>query len=1123
MNKEITSEKKYRHILKKNIPSLNKRESSIERKNLKIKKRIDSIKRLINNNTGLHLEHSNIKSSSNILISPCEKKTDSKKVILKNKKSNNKYSNKVLSIKNENSIKEKENNYKNINIILENKEKAKTFNRQGSNQKIKISNNNLKGNYSNKLYKNQKNSLLRVKSGAFKLNKKKLLCENKPINNTNNNINSNIKNDNRFILSHTEKTPVSDKRNTDNLILNKNKEEKNEINETNHHIHIKNQKNEKIFNKHNEKNIESKKNLNNNFSHTCYLNINDIKKIKLEENYKNEFFTSKPMKKNISPISIINNNVCYDINNIMKNMNKNNILEIINKRKNIDINLDYHQINSKNKKNSLNNTTSKVKLKSCGLMTNIEMDKNKEYLHLTENNSNMQSKSKSKIKYNNSLKHLSDNKNKNIILNHNNSNLPSFIRKCGSVNENKNTNFDKNKINKIFLNNFTEENKIYNSNKSIEPYVSQFDKTININDRYNQNENIINNDNTNSSTKTKNEQKNTNVESSFTTLNFINSNIDENNNNEPRNDFVHGLNNYNFMSNSNNNNEGINNINILYNNTISNSDYKNKDYKNTKIINNNGELKSNLNTIKKVNIPSISIINDIKNGSNNLLTNNNFSDCNTGNTSNNNNQNNINEKKMKENVETKNNNNDNIDKNLINKYENELTNKKTIKNDDNDNDNFNEYENKEKNKKDILKNKILNKKQIEDKDLSLDKSTSLRMFPIVHEDFIDKEDEVIKLLNFQSPRESSNDEESEIIFQNSDYSKEIPLLINNDYWKYNNLVNNKSTYQNLYNSNNNYNSLNLPNLNINVDNVGLKDTSIISNIGIKGCKSITQAGKERIGRRKKNQDFYIIEKNINNILGFNLFGILDGHGVNGHMASQFASKLLIKKFTNIASKFNDTESVYNYLKKSDFQNIIDIFLEIDKQIMDQKGFDITLSGTTCCLVIQLYEHIICSNIGDSRAILIFDDKKIFELSHDSKPEVPEETKRINLMGGIVDQVENGKGEKTGPYRVYIKDMDQPGLAMSRSFGDKKAKFCGVIPYPDIIEYNLNNDSKYMVICSDGVWEFLSNEEVMEIGNKYYGQNNINEFCSQLLKKSTEMWESEENYIDDITIVTVFFN
>jgi serine/threonine protein phosphatase PrpC len=305
----------------------------------------------------------------------------------------------------------------------------------------------------------------------------------------------------------------------------------------------------------------------------------------------------------------------------------------------------------------------------------------------------------------------------------------------------------------------------------------------------------------------------------------------------------------------------------------------------------------------------------------------------------------------------------------------------------------------------------------------------------------------------------------------------------------------------------------------------MKDTSIMSNYGIKCCKSITQAGKERTGHRKKNQDNYIIEKNLNNILGFNLFAILDGHGDNGHLVSQLASKYLIKKFTNITNRFIDTdiEVIYEFFKKSDFQKIIDIFLEIDKEIIGQKKFDINLSGTTCVLVIQLGNHLICSNIGDSRAILIYDEDKIFELSHDSKPNVPEEKKRINMMGGVVDQVKDEDGEKTGPYRVYIKDKDQPGLAMSRSFGDKKAKSCGVIPYPDIIEFNLfNNDSKYMVLCSDGVWEFISNEEVMEIGNKYYNKNNINDFCNELLKKSTEIWENEENYMDYITIIVVFF-
>ena len=53
----------------------------------------------------------------------------------------------------------------------------------------------------------------------------------------------------------------------------------------------------------------------------------------------------------------------------------------------------------------------------------------------------------------------------------------------------------------------------------------------------------------------------------------------------------------------------------------------------------------------------------------------------------------------------------------------------------------------------------------------------------------------------------------------------------------------------------------------------------------------------------------------------------------------------------------------------------------------------------------------------------------------------------------------------------------------------------------------------MVLCSDGVWEFISNEEVMEIGNKYFYQNDINEFCTQLLKRSTEIWENEENYME----------
>ena len=149
-----------------------------------------------------------------------------------------------------------------------------------------------------------------------------------------------------------------------------------------------------------------------------------------------------------------------------------------------------------------------------------------------------------------------------------------------------------------------------------------------------------------------------------------------------------------------------------------------------------------------------------------------------------------------------------------------------------------------------------------------------------------------------------------------------------------------------------------------------------SNYNLRMCKSITQSGRERSGHRKKNQDNYIIEKNLNNIMGFNLFAILDGHGVNGHYASEFASKYIIKKFLEISQCFQDTDTLYNELIESEHQKIIDIFLETDKQIIEQKRFDISLSGTTCVLVIQIGDHIICANIGDSRAILIYDEDKI---------------------------------------------------------------------------------------------------------------------------------------------------
>ena len=61
-----------------------------------------------------------------------------------------------------------------------------------------------------------------------------------------------------------------------------------------------------------------------------------------------------------------------------------------------------------------------------------------------------------------------------------------------------------------------------------------------------------------------------------------------------------------------------------------------------------------------------------------------------------------------------------------------------------------------------------------------------------------------------------------------------------------------------------------------------------------------------------------------------------------------------------------------------------------------------------------------------------------------------------------------------------------------------------------------------MIASDGIWEFLSNEKIMNIGNKYYEMNDPDNFCQDLINISTELWEHNSKNIDDITLIVIFF-
>ena len=292
---------------------------------------------------------------------------------------------------------------------------------------------------------------------------------------------------------------------------------------------------------------------------------------------------------------------------------------------------------------------------------------------------------------------------------------------------------------------------------------------------------------------------------------------------------------------------------------------------------------------------------------------------------------------------------------------------------------------------------------------------------------------------------------------------------------------------------------------------------------VKNVGSQSQAGKGEDGFTKVNQDSFLVLQNEYNLKDFNIFSVMDGHGVNGHLVSRFVTKYFTSFFKNnkkMNSSNEDENAIFYRLKKNDYDILKRAFRHAERDIGKNSDIDANFSGTTCVMVFQIGEKLICANVGDSRAIMV-KGNKIIPLSIDQKPDDPEESKRIIENGGEISQFEED-GEKSGPFRVWKKGEVYPGIAMSRSIGDLIASTLGVIPEPKFIEDTIDKDTKFIVVASDGVWEFLDNNAVKDIVMPYYEKNDPNGACKELIKKSTEWWNQEDIVVDDITVVIAFF-
>jgi len=245
---------------------------------------------------------------------------------------------------------------------------------------------------------------------------------------------------------------------------------------------------------------------------------------------------------------------------------------------------------------------------------------------------------------------------------------------------------------------------------------------------------------------------------------------------------------------------------------------------------------------------------------------------------------------------------------------------------------------------------------------------------------------------------------------------------------------------------------------------------------------------------------------------FTVFGVADGHGLNGHWASHWTTRFIVGL---VLREISSTGSL-----PSD-ERITKLFATAHDSLMktaSKDRFDLTMSGSTLsvCILDRSSQVALVAWVGDSRCVVGNGKKSMVpHVTVDHKPDLPEETRRIRSCGGEVL-----KNEWDIPHRVYVRGTDKPGLAMSRAIGDLYAHTAGVIHTPGIQRFQFQSDS-VMLCCSDGVWEFLDETEAVSIIHGA-GRDHVRQATQELARQSRDRWIREDlNCTDDITVVAVW--
>lgn len=245
---------------------------------------------------------------------------------------------------------------------------------------------------------------------------------------------------------------------------------------------------------------------------------------------------------------------------------------------------------------------------------------------------------------------------------------------------------------------------------------------------------------------------------------------------------------------------------------------------------------------------------------------------------------------------------------------------------------------------------------------------------------------------------------------------------------------------------------------------------------------------------------------------FALYGVYDGHGPYGHDVSAYAAITLPKLFLERLRTKEAPGDAFKFAFMTTQNNI--------QAMTKSHTFDAEISGTTCTMAYHdmKAQKICIAHVGDSRAIVGSAGCQIHMDTIDHKPNLEKERHRIEHSDPPGRVIFDGYFN----YRVFAMQGNYPGLNMSRALGDCLAhRIAGLSAEPDITEVELQSASlnkkanRVLVLCTDGVWEFIDNEQALRILD---GAPADKSQIKALAKQGYDHWmhDSDNELSDDIT-------